>query len=164
VEGFQQRLLALAHAYNLLTDNKWDGADLRDIVDATVAPYGTNTQISVDGAPVRLPPKQTLALAAALQELSTNAAKYGSLSVHTGKLDVRWIMQTDRLILDWTESAGPRVSPPTRQGFGTKLIQEVLSREADWTVEIEYRPEGLRCHLSLALTFDHASKRIRTHS
>ncbi len=83
--SFQQRLFALARAYDLLTDNNWQGTDLRAIVGATLEPYRA-AQVAIEGPPVHLPPKQTLALAAALQELATNAAKYGSLSVEQGKL------------------------------------------------------------------------------
>src|SRR5262249_52242075 len=105
----------------------------------------------IEGPPVHLPPKPTLALAAALQELATNAAKYGSLSVEQGRLDVSWSYKDQKLDLTWTESEGPSVTPPTRRGFGSRLIEEVLAREAGWTSEIKYRPSGLYCHLSVHL-------------
>ena len=149
IDGFQRRILALSRAYNLLTDNNWQGADLRNIVSGTVEPYGQPNQLSIEGPSVHLPPKQTLALAAALQELATNAAKYGSLSVENGRLDVRWAYAERTLELKWTESAGPPVMPPTRRGFGSRLIEEVLARETGWTSELRYQPDGLRCHLSV---------------
>ena len=145
VDGFQRRIMALSRAYNLLTDNNWQGADLRDIVSGTVEPYGQPNQISIDGPSVHLAPMQTLALAAALQELSTNAAKYGSLSVENGRLDVCWTYAERKLDLRWTESAGPAVSPPARRGFGSRLIEEVLARETGWTSELRYQPDGMRC-------------------
>jgi two-component sensor histidine kinase len=148
---FEKRLLALSRAYNLMTANNWQGADLCEIVATTVAPYNTGNQVTVQGPSFKLPSNHTLALAAALQELVTNAAKYGSLSTQAGKLHIRWETQADRLVLNWQESSGPTVSPPTRRGFGTKLIQEVLARETDWTVEMEYLPGGLVCRLSIAL-------------
>ncbi len=83
--------------------------------------------------------------------LATNAAKYGSLSVENGRLDVCWSYADRTLDLKWTESAGPPVKPPTRRGFGSRLIEEVLAREAGWTSELQYQPEGLRCHLSIKL-------------
>jgi two-component sensor histidine kinase len=152
VEGFQERIFALARAYDLLTDNKWQGTDLRAIVGATLEPYGRADQVSIEGPPVHLPPKPTLALAAALQELATNAAKYGSLSVQQGRLEVFWSYKDQKLDLTWTESEGPGVTPPTRRGFGSRLIEEVLAREAGWTSEIKYRPSGLCCHLAVRLT------------
>jgi len=151
VTRFEKRLLALSRAYNLMTANNWQGADLRDIVATTVAPYNTGNQVTVQGPSIKLPSNHTLALAAALQELVTNAAKYGSLSTPAGKLHIRWETKGDRLVLDWQESSGPAVSPPTRRGFGTKLIQEVLTRETDWTANMEYLPAGLSCRLSIAL-------------
>lgn len=151
IEGFQRRIMALSRAYNLLTDNNWQGSDLDEIVSGMVEPYGRPNQISVDGPSVRLPPRQTLALAAALQELATNAAKYGSLSVEHGRLDVRWGYVDRKLNLTWIESDGPAVTPPTRRGFGSRLIEEVMAREAGWTSELRYRPEGMRCYLSLEL-------------
>lgn len=150
VESFQQRLFALARAYDLLTDNNWQGTDLRAIVVATLEPYRA-AQVAIEGPPVHLPPKQTLALAAALQELSTNAAKYGSLSVEQGKLGVVWHYRDQKLDLTWTESGGPNVVPPTRRGFGSRLIEEVLAREAGWTSAIRYEPSGLYCNLSVQL-------------
>lgn len=150
VESFQQRLFALARAYDLLTDNNWQGTDLRAIVGATLEPYRA-AQVAIEGPPVHLPPKQTLALAAALQELATNAAKYGSLSVEQGKLGVVWHYRDQKLDLTWTESGGPIVVAPTRRGFGSRLIEEVLAREAGWTSAIRYQPSGLYCNLSVRL-------------
>jgi two-component sensor histidine kinase len=152
VEGFQRRIVALSEAYNLLTDNNWQGANLRKIVSAMVEPYGRPDQISVDGPSVGLPPRQTLALAAALQELATNAAKYGALSAERGRLDVRWSFADQKLNLTWIESDGPAVTRPTRRGFGSRLIEEVMAHEGGWTSELRYRPEGLQCYLSLQLT------------
>jgi two-component sensor histidine kinase len=152
IEGFQRRIMALSSAYNLLTDNNWQGADLRDIVSGMIEPYGQPNQITVDGPSVRLPPRQTLALAAAVQELATNAAKYGSLSVERGRLDVSWGYADQKLNLTWIESDGPAVTQPTRRGFGSRLIEEVMAREAGWTSELRYQPEGMRCYLSIQLT------------
>jgi len=151
VTRFEKRLLALSRAYNLMTANNWQGADLRDIVATTVAPYDAGQRITAEGPSIKLPSGHTLALAAALQELITNAVKYGSLSVQTGQLLITWKTQDGRLVLNWRESSGPIVSPPTRRGFGSKLIQEVLARETDWAVEMMYLPDGLRCDLSLKL-------------
>ena len=151
VDGFQRRILALSRAYNLLTDNNWQGTNLRQIVSATVEPYAQPDQISIDGPSVHLPATQTLALAAALQELTTNAAKYGSLSVEEGRLDVHWTCAAGTLDLKWAESGGPAVNAPTRRGFGSRLIEDVLAREAGWTSEIQYLREGMRCNLTIQL-------------
>jgi two-component sensor histidine kinase len=151
VEAFQQRIFALSRAYDLLTDNNWQGTDLRAIVAAIVEPYGQPDQLSIDGPSVNLPAKQTLALAAALQELATNAAKYGSLSVEKGRLRVFWSCPQRKLEFSWEEADGPSVAPPVRRGFGSRLIEEVLAREAGWSSEIRFQPSGLFCRLSAQL-------------
>ncbi len=151
VEAFQQRLFALSSAYDLLTDNKWQGTDLRAVVAAIVEPYGQSNQISIDGPSVNLPAKQTLALAAALQELATNAAKYGSLSVEVGTLRACWSCQNQKLEFTWEEAGGPNVTTPARRGFGSRLIEEVLAHEVGWSSEIRYQPSGLFCRLTVQL-------------
>jgi PAS domain S-box-containing protein len=144
--SFEQRIVALSSAYNLLTDNNWEGADLRAIVERTLAPFARDGRTSMSGPPVTLTPRFTLALAAAVQELSTNAAKYGALSVQTGCVDVAWSIENDGSILfTWAERDGPPVTKPTRRGFGTKLIQDMLASDAGWTVTLDYLPTGLRC-------------------
>jgi PAS domain S-box-containing protein len=144
--GFERRLLALSAAYNLLTDNNWEGAELKAIVQRTLAPFGGATRTSISGPAITLSPKFTLALAAAVQELSTNAAKYGALSTQTGRVEVTWSLHDDgRILFCWSEHGGPPVSKPTRRGFGTRLIQDILANDTGWTVTLDYPPEGLRC-------------------
>lgn len=85
-------------------------------------------------------------MSAAIQELSTNAAKYGSLSVEKGRLDVSWSRQgDDRIAFSWIECDGPPVRKPTRRGFGTRLIQDILAADSGWSVTLDYFPAGLRC-------------------
>lgn len=152
VKSFQQRLVALAGAYNLLTENNWRGADVRQIVKATTSPYNRADQIRTDGEALELSPKRALALTSALQELNTNAAKYGSLSVPEGRLHIQWRMiEGRRLELIWTESDGPPVQPPARRGFGSKLIQDILAHDPEWNAEIEYRSEGVMARLTLEM-------------
>jgi PAS domain S-box-containing protein len=144
--AFERRLLALSAAYNLLTENNWEGAELKAIVDRTLAPFAGAGRTSVSGPVVMLSAKYTLALAAAIQELSTNAAKYGALSTRAGSVDVAWSQQNDgRVLFRWVEQDGPAVATPSRRGFGTKLIQDILANETGWTATLDYLPTGLRC-------------------
>jgi len=146
--SFEQRLHALSAAYNLLTQNNWDGADLRDIVERTLAPYATDGRLSIEGPAAMLSPKHSLALAAAVQELSTNAAKYGSLSIPAGRVAISWTLnEVAAIALDWRELDGPPVAEPVRKGFGSKLIQEVLAADSGWKVKLEYLPAGVHCTL-----------------
>lgn len=149
--GFEQRLHALSAAYNLLTQNNWEGADLKEIVERTLAPYATAGRLSIEGPAAMLSPKHSLALAAAVQELSTNAAKYGSLSTDAGKVAISWSLNgSGAIAFEWREFDGPEVTTPTRRGFGSKLIQDVLAVDSAWKVKLEYLPAGVYC----SLTFD----------
>src|SRR5215469_11358624 len=96
------------------------GVELSSIATEELAPYG---RARIDGSHVWLPPNTAQAVAIILHELATNAAKYGSLSVPKGRVEVTWSRRTDeRLILNWTESDGPLAKEPTREGFGTRVI------------------------------------------
>ena len=150
-KAFEQRLLALSGAYNLLTENNWEGADLRQIVERTLAPYGRSGQTTVEGPPLTLSQKITLALSATAQELATNAAKYGALSVKDGCVDVKWSPHEDgRVLFEWRERDGPPVKPPSRRGFGSRLIQDILAGDSQWTVTLDYRPTGVVCTILFA--------------
>ncbi len=95
--------------------------------------------------------KTALALSAALQELSTNAAKYGALSVTSGRVEVQWSNEPAGLIrLRWTEDGGPPVAKPTRRGFGTKMIGGIFASEPGWNVTLDFAPHGLRCIMIFA--------------
>jgi two-component sensor histidine kinase len=152
VKAFQERLLALSRAYNLLTENNWRGADIRQIVEMTAAPYGRSTQIEILGSGVELSSKNALALTASLQELCTNAAKYGSLSVPEGRLHIHWRCRDQHIELEWVESNGPQVQPPARRGFGSRLIQDILGQDSDWSADMRFESTGLRVSITLPIT------------
>jgi len=157
---FNARLSALAGAHSLLTDRDWKAGRLADILRKSIeATAGQDAnRVQLDGPDVMLPPQLALSLTMIVHELSTNAIKYGSLSQPEGSVCVRWFTdeQADgrRVKIAWTERGGPPVQPPTRQGFGTRLIERGLSGETGRAV-IDYAPEGLRCSIEVALP-DHA--------
>ncbi len=163
---FISRLLALSNTHNLLAADAWKGVGLREIVSAELVPYrriGRNqgqTQAELQGEDVTLTPKTALALAMALHELTTNAAKYGALSVPQGRVAVHWeLRQRDArswLHLQWRESDGPKVTPPTRKGFGSRLISDGLAYELDGTVSLEFPPEGVVCSIDFPLSEESA--------
>ena len=152
-EAFEARLMALARAHDVLTRESWEGASLRDIVGQALEPYaGQGKQaFQVDGPEVRLSPRKALALALALQELATNAAKYGALSTTTGCVRISWALaeggEQTRLRLRWEEAGGPPVAEPTRRGFGTRLLERGLAQDLGGTVEIAVTPGGVVCTL-----------------
>ena len=147
--AFEARLLALSNAHNVLTRESWDGAAIDEIVATALAPHRAagDDRFAVAGPAIRLAPKAALALAMALHELATNAAKYGALSVRDGRVHVEWSVGQDegemRFSLRWRESGGPAVVPPQRRGFGSRLIERGLSLELGGRAAIEFLPSGL---------------------
>ncbi|MCO5129945.1 MAG: PAS domain S-box protein [Xanthobacteraceae bacterium] len=151
---FEARLLALAKGHDLLTREKWDGADLKEIVAHIVTMHGRQ-RFAIDGPDLRLSPKSALALNLALHELAVNAAKYGALSISTGKVSINWRIQhgaSPRLIFCWQEQDGPEVAPPSRRGFGSQLIERLLALELKGEVKITYAPAGIICEIVAPLS------------
>ena len=144
------RIVSLAVAHDLLTERSWSGADVADLVARAVAPFATG-QITLNGPSVDISPNQALALSLALHELATNAAKYGALSRPEGRIELCWKVEDDRLSLTWRESGGPQVAPPSRRGFGSRLIENALSRDLDGRTRLEFAPEGVRCSITSVL-------------
>jgi PAS domain S-box-containing protein len=157
--AFLARIAALAQAHDLLTEVAWDGASLRDVIARTLAPYmveGTTGRVRLSGPSVRLSPNAAVSLTMAFHELATNAGKYGSLSVVSGQVDVEWTVDSainpEVVEIDWRETGGPPVSPPSRRGFGSRLVEHGLAREFDGRIELAFIPGGLRCHMHLPLS------------
>ncbi|MDP1874479.1 CHASE domain-containing protein [Phenylobacterium sp.] len=155
--NFENRLIALSQAHNLLTRDGWRGANLAELAQTELRPYGglADDRIELRGPAVWLAPNTAVALGMALHELTTNAVKYGALSVPEGRIDLSWDLaerdaDTERLTLRWRESGGPPVAPPTRRGFGTRLIVGGLAHQLDGDVALDFPPEGVIC----AIGFD----------
>ncbi len=151
------RIQAVAKAHSLLTYDGRGGTLLGAIVETELAPYvGAPGRVTIGGEKVTLTPRACLSLAMAVHELTTNAVKYGALSVAKGRLSVTWdhIGGVGHTVLRivWAESRGPAVQAPTRRGFGTALIERALSHELDAVVSREFLPAGLRCAIEMPLT------------
>lgn len=151
-EALVGRISALGRAHQLLSAARWEEADLRRIVEEELLAFGLgqDARISVEGPDLALTPAAAQGLAMALHELSTNAVKYGALQVPDGQVSVHWSRSpTDRLVLVWNEQGGPAVTPPTRSGLGTTILQRALSGPIGGATRLEWRPAGLRCELEL---------------
>ncbi len=150
--AFNERLLALARAHDLLTKSVWEGADLEDILHQTLEPYEGQTVLA--GPPVALSPNAALALSMVFHELATNAVKYGALSAPEGSVTIVWHADPraiHHVTLHWEERGGPTVSAPSRSGFGSRLIAASLKSDLGGEARFDYRPTGLVCVLSLSL-------------
>ena len=153
---FEARLAALSRAHDVLTTENWSGANVRDIVRRTLEPFQTrHTDVVIDGPSIRLSPKQALAIAMALHELATNAVKYGALSSRNGGVTVTWqkfeMNGRPNIELIWSEKNGPRVAPPSRRGFGARMIQLHLAAELGGEASLDFRPEGIVCKIASPL-------------
>ena len=154
---FLARLIALSKTHDLLTHANWQGASLRDVLEAELQPYQPRDRArwTITGSEVRLNPKTALALGMAFHELVTNAVKFGSLSVAAGRLHVQWKTELaggeQRLHLEWIEADGPQVAPPERKGFGSRLITDGLAYELDGVVDVTFDPAGVRCVIDVPL-------------
>jgi PAS domain S-box-containing protein len=149
---FEARLQALSRAHNMLTDRNWEGAPLdRVVAEATEYLAGEQDRFKIEGAAVWLAPRAALALALALHELGTNAAKYGALSAESGRVTIGWAVEGNRLRLVWKESGGPAVVEPKRRGFGSRLIERGIQSDLGGPATILFEPDGLCCRIEASL-------------
>jgi PAS domain S-box-containing protein len=150
------RIGSLAKTHLLLSDES-GAAAFADIAHKELEAFdhGSEGRITLSGPPLVLPTQFSVTLGMALHELTTNAAKFGALSVYGGKVELTWrvIIEAGRRLLeiDWVESGGPTVAEPARQGFGTRLLEYVLPGQIQAKTRVEYRPEGLRVHCAVPL-------------
>lgn len=158
-DRFEGRLIALSKAHDQLTRRHWDHAALRDILHGSLAPYapGGGERVTMRGEDVTLRPRAALTLAMAAHELTTNAAKYGALSVESGRIELRWEEHRARaarpahLRIEWIEQGGPAVTKPERRGFGSTLIEGSIASELGGNATLDYAAEGLRCTIEIPL-------------
>jgi two-component sensor histidine kinase/DNA-binding response OmpR family regulator len=150
VEG---RITALSRAHVLLSQSRWQGANLSRILDEELAPYRRSEadKIVTSGPEVFLEPATAQILALTLHELATNAAKYGALSSSFGRVNLSWELGPNRLILSWLENGGPIVRPPRSLGYGTRVISASVERQLDGGANFEWHPDGLRFVMSIPL-------------
>ncbi len=148
IEG---RIKALSRAHALLSNSRWQGADLDTLAHEELAPFRSShaDRLSIHGPKVTLEPTKAQTLALALHELATNAAKYGALSSATGRLALWWEVQADVLTIHWHETAGPSTRAPATTGFGTQIITGSIERQLGGKTQFEWLPSGLRCTLTI---------------
>ncbi|MEO8777547.1 MAG: PAS domain S-box protein [Rhodanobacter sp.] len=149
-DSFDARLLALSKTQDLLTSGNWIQAPLHDLVSNELAPYRNDANaVSLAGCDVQLKPRMLMALGMLVHELTTNAVKYGALSILGGNVDVSWhtnqVDSASRLHLSWIERGGPPIQcPPTRRGMGSRLLETVV-RGLGGTSDLQYAATGVHC-------------------
>jgi PAS domain S-box-containing protein len=151
-EAIKGRIEALANVHSLFAQSCWTGAELGGLVERELSPYSREGEMRtpIEGPTVVLKPDLAQAIAVAVHELATNAAKYGALSVPEGQVRVKWSRVADgRVVLRWTEAGGPPVNPPTRKGFGTHVMEVMIRSHERGDVHVDWHAEGLVCEIAL---------------
>ena len=149
VRDFSARIVSLADTHSMLTDDYWQTASLRKLLELELRHYDDTHQsrISLDGPEVSLVADVAIPVGMAFHELASNSSKFGALSWPLGRLDVHWAVSRsgnkEVVDLQWRERGGPRVGAPKRRGFGTTLLEKVLAVQCNAAVALDYRPEGL---------------------
>lgn len=146
--SIEARLVALAQAHDSLTSAEWASAPIHDIVEGALRPYREDGRFEVDGPELHVGAPQALALSLALNELATNATKYGALSDRSGRVSIAWTFDrtsTDRgFRFGWTEHGGPPVVPPAKRGFGSTMIERSLAGYFGGDATLAFETAGLR--------------------
>jgi two-component sensor histidine kinase len=148
-KGFSARIASLANNQKLLTEDYWQTASLREMLEQELRPFllQRTPRVVLEGTPVHLSADLAVPVGMALHELASNAAKHGALSVSEGWVQVSWhieaVASERKLHLEWTEHDGPPVSQPQRTGFGSTLLQRVLALQSNASVQIAYHKDGL---------------------
>ncbi len=156
-EVFEGRLQSMSDAHGLLARQSWVGADIAEVVaDGLMAHGGEHAEcFEISGPPAWIDAQSALSLAMAFHELGTNAVKYGAMSVPEGRVAISWDIETDAdrtmLSLCWKESGGPPVVPPSRAGFGSRLVKEAFSHAGRDVARVDYQREGIEFHVRLDL-------------
>jgi two-component sensor histidine kinase len=156
-ERFEGRLIALSKAHDQLTMHHWENAELRQMLSGSLAPYASAApnRIVLRGEDLVLRPRAVLTLAMAFHELTTNAAKYGALSVPGGQVEIAWAPYEEGrrmyLRITWSEKGGPPVVVPQRRGFGSRLIESGVAAELGGTARLDYGTAGVRCDMVIPL-------------
>jgi two-component sensor histidine kinase len=153
-DAIEGRIEALANVHALFVQSSWTGAELGVLVRQELSPYtlARNIRTEIGGPAVMLKPDLAQPIALLLNELATNSAKYGALSVRGGHLRVLWSRASHGdVALRWTEAGGPPVIPPTRKGFGSHMIDVLLGDHLGADVQLDWRAEGLVCEITLPM-------------
>jgi two-component sensor histidine kinase len=153
---FGRRLQGLAASHDVLVDNSWQGAPLAELMRKHLEPFVDvqSSRLELGGPEIVVTAEAAQAIGLAIHELTTNAIKYGALSVPTGKVKVFWAFDgeanaTGQLLLNWVEQGGPPVALPTHKGFGHVVFDDMIERSLNGKVEVEFAPSGLNWRVSI---------------
>ena len=156
VKALDGRIQSMATTHSLLSQSRWRGVDLTDLVRDQLMPYAREANTTISGPNIILAAATTQAVATVLHELVTNAAKYGALSTLDGRVSVNWDRgpggdAAENLVITWREIAGPPLTTPMPPGFGTGLIRNLIPHELGGTVDLAFPSSGASCKIVFPL-------------
>jgi len=155
IEALDRRIQSMANAHSLLSQNRWQGVAIAELIRHQLAPYATDANTAIDGPDVMLTVTVTQALAMVLHELVTNSVKYGALSTPHGRVEVKWSRGADEaaatLSILWCEIGGPAVTSPPESGYGLSLIRDLVPHELGGSVDLAFAREGVCCTIEIPL-------------
>lgn len=152
LEDFERRLQGLAASHDMLTARAWASASVMQVIAGATRPYLPHeNRLHAHGPDIELGARAAVALGLALNELATNAAKYGALSGPAGEVRIDWAADGEALHLTWREVGGPKVIAPGRRGFGRRLLEQGVAADLEGQVSLEFRPDGVVCEIVAAL-------------
>jgi PAS domain S-box-containing protein len=155
IQALDRRMQSMAGAHALLSQSRWDGVDLAELVRRQLTPHGTDANITLDGPNITLPIAATQTLAMVLHELATNAAKYGALSTPHGRVDVIWNRgpgeDAANLSIAWREVGGPAVAASPACRYGVSIIRDLIPQELGGSVDLAFASSGVCCKIEIPL-------------
>jgi two-component sensor histidine kinase len=154
VKALEGRIQSMAAAHSLLSQNRWQGVGLNDLVRDQLAPYAMEANAKISGPNIMLSAAATQAVAMVLHELVTNAAKYGALSTPNGAVSVNWDKSSNErestnVTIVWREFGGPPVTTPAQSSFGATLIRDLIPHELGGKVDLVFGTDGLSCRIEV---------------
>ncbi len=154
-QAIEERLMALGRVHDLLLQSKWTSAPLDAILKTSINPFDSEQgkRFIVQSSDIEVNAAAVLPLSMVLNELCTNAAKYGALSTANGKIEIAAIVDVplNQFQMTWTERGGPAVREPTRRSFGTRLIEHSFARALNGKAHLRFQPSGVVCVLDIPL-------------
>jgi PAS domain S-box-containing protein len=156
VAALDGRIRSLKSTHEILSQRRWLGIPLAELVQRELAPYATGSNVEIAGSEVMLNAEASQVLGMVLHELVTNAAKHGALSAPAGRVSIGWRVPvngeaSDRLVFKWRETGGPTPVPPSRSSYGMNVVRELIPYELGGTVEYLLAPEGAQCLMDIPL-------------
>jgi PAS domain S-box-containing protein len=168
---FSGRLQALAASHDLLVQRDWHGVPIGELIRSQLGHYLDQqaSQIEIDGQRLIVTPEAAQNIGLAVHELSTNAAKYGALSVPQGQVKVHWSCTgypsaNSRFRMMWVERNGPAVTPPSQTGFGHVVMEQLAARALQGEATLKFKPEGVCWTLEIPadhVLWDQSKERIK---